>query len=81
MSVYAFALLLPYGSMFLNGPSFLLILGVISFLTAYGFYKVRPWVWKLLLVVSGFGLAGYLWNVVNGQYLFIVGVAYNAVII
>jgi hypothetical protein len=81
MSFYAFALLLPYGPMFWIGPSFLLILGATSFIAAYGLYRVRTWAWKLLLVVSGFGLAGYLWNVVNGQYISTVGVIYNAVII
>ena len=81
MSFYAFNLLLPYGPMFLIGPSFLLILGLTSFLAAYGLYKVRTWAWKLLLVLSGFGVAGYLWNIVNGQYVSVIGVIYNGVII
>jgi hypothetical protein len=81
MSFYVFYMLLPYGPMFLIGPSFLLIMGVTSFLAAYGLYRVRTWAWKLLLILSGFGLAGYLWNVVNGQYISIVGVVYNAIII
>jgi hypothetical protein len=34
-----------------------------------------------LLVLSGFGAAGYLLNVVNGQFISIIGVIYNSVII
>jgi hypothetical protein len=60
MSFHAISMLLPYGPMFLIGPSFLLILGVTSFLTAYGLYTLKTWAWKLLLILSGFGLAGYL---------------------
>jgi hypothetical protein len=67
--------------MFLIGPSLLLILGVTSFLTAYGLYTLKTWAWRLLLILSGFGLAGYIWNVVNSRYLSIVGVIYNAEII
>jgi hypothetical protein len=81
MSIYAFNLLLPYGPLFLIGSSFLLILGITSFLTAYGLYTLKTWAWKLLLILSGFGLAGYIWNVVNGQYISIVGVIYNPAII
>ena len=81
MSVYAFNLLMPIGGMILMGPAFLLILGVTSLITAYGLYMGQNWSWKLLLVLSGFGAAGYLLNVVNGQYISIIGVIYNAVII
>jgi hypothetical protein len=81
MSIYAFSLLMPYGGMFLMGPAFLLILGVTSLVTAYGLYMGQNWSWKLLLVLSGFGAAGYLLNVVNGQYLSIIGVIYNLAII
>ncbi|MDN5867992.1 MAG: hypothetical protein L0H55_11425 [Candidatus Nitrosocosmicus sp.] len=63
------------------GPAFLLILGVTSLFTAYGLYRAQNWSWKLLLVLSGFGAAGYLFNVVNGQYISIFGVIYNSVII
>ncbi|CAN5834866.1 hypothetical protein BH23THE1_BH23THE1_29480 [soil metagenome] len=81
MSIYAFNLLMPYGGMLLMGPAFLLILGVTSLVTAYGLYIGQPWSWKLLLVLSGFGAAGYLLNVVNGQFLSIIGVIYNSAII
>jgi uncharacterized membrane protein YfcA len=81
MSIYAFNLLLPLGGMYLMGPAFLLILGVTSFVTAYGLYRRQNWSWKLLLVLSGFGAAGYLLNVVNGQFISIIGVVYNLVII
>jgi hypothetical protein len=81
MSVYAFNLLLPLGGIYLMGPAFLLILGIASLLTAYGLYMRKNWSWKLLLVLSGFGAAGYLLNVVNGQFISIFGVLYNAIII
>jgi hypothetical protein len=81
MSIYAFNLLLPLGGVYLMGPAFLLILGVASLLTAYGLYMRKSWSWKLLLVLSGFGAAGYLLNVVNGQFISIFGVVYNAIII
>ena len=81
MSVYAFNLLLPLGGIYLMGPAFLLILGVTSLFTAYGLYRRQNWSWKLLLVLSGFGAAGYLLNVVNGQFISIIGVIYNTVII
>jgi hypothetical protein len=81
MSAYAFNLLLPFGGMVLMGPAFLLILGVTSLVTAYGLYKGQNWSWKLLLVLSGFGAAGYLLNVVNGQFISIFGVIYNSAII
>ncbi|WP_458742753.1 hypothetical protein [Candidatus Nitrosocosmicus sp. T] len=81
MSIYAFNLLLPLGGIYLMGPAFLLILGVTSLFTAYGLYRGKNWSWKLLLVLSGFGAAGYLLNVVNGQFISIIGVIYNSVII
>ena len=81
MSIYAFNLLLPLGGVYLMGPAFLLILGIASLLTAYGLYMRKNWSWKLLLVLSGFGAAGYLLNVVNGQFISIFGVLYNAIII
>lgn len=81
MSVYAFNLLLPLGPIFLMGPAFLMILGVTSLIAASGLYKGMKWAWSLLLVLSGFGAAGYLLNVVNGQFVSIVGVIYNSVII
>jgi len=81
MSAYAFNLLLPIGGMYLMGPAFLLILGVTSLLAAYGLYVGKNWSWKLLLVLSGFGAAGYLLNVVNGQFISIFGVLYNSIII
>jgi hypothetical protein len=81
MSIYAFNLLLPLGGISLMGPAFLFILGVTSLFTAYGLYRGQNWSWKLLLVLSGFGAAGYLLNVVNGQFISIIGVIYNSVII
>jgi hypothetical protein len=81
MSIYAFNLLLPHGSIFLMGPAFLMILGITSLIAAIGFYKLQKWGWSLLLVLSGFGAAGYLLNVVNGQFISIAGVIYNSVII
>jgi uncharacterized membrane protein len=81
MSIYAFNLLLPLGGIYLMGPAFLLILGVTSLFTAYGLYRGQNWSWKLLLVLSGFGAAGYLLNVVNGQFISIIGVVFNLFII
>lgn len=81
MSIYAFNLLLPHGPIFLMGPAFLMILGVTSLIAATGLYKGLKWAWSLLLVLSGFGAAGYLLNVVNGQFVSLVGVIYNSVII
>ena len=81
MSAYAFNLLLPFGGMVLMGPVFLLILGVTSLVTAYGMNLNKNCSWKLLLVLSGFGAADYLLNVVNGQFISILGVIYNSAII
>ena len=81
MGIYAFNLLLPLGSTYLMGPAFLMILGFTSLFTAYGLYRGKTWAWTLLLVLSGFGAAGYLMNVANGQFISILGVIYNAVII
>jgi hypothetical protein len=81
MGIYAFNLLLPLGFNYLMGPAFLIILGVTSLLAAYGFYRGKTWSWRLLLILSGFGAAGYLMNVANGQFVSILGVIYNAAII
>jgi uncharacterized membrane protein YfcA len=81
MGIYAFNLLLPLGFNYLMGPAFLIILGVTSLLAAYGFYRGKTWSWRLLLILSGFGAAGYLMNVANGQFISILGVVYNAAII
>jgi hypothetical protein len=81
MSIYAFNLLLTLGGIYLMGPAFLFILGITSLFTGYGLYRGQNWSWKLLLVLSGFGAAGYLLNVVNGQFISIIGVIYNSVII
>jgi hypothetical protein len=81
MGIYAFNLLLPLGFNYLMGPAFLIILGVTSLLAAYGFFKGKTWSWRLLLILSGFGAAGYLMNVANGQFVSILGVIYNAAII
>jgi hypothetical protein len=81
MASQVFGPALSLGGMFLMGPSFLLILGVTSLITAYGLYFAKTWSWRLLLVLSAFGAAGYLFNVVSGQFISIIGVIYNAVII
>jgi hypothetical protein len=81
MSFYAFNLLLPLGATYLMGPAFLMILGSTSLLAAFGLYKGKKWSWSLLLILSGFGAAGYLMNVANGQFISILGVIYNAGII
>lgn len=81
MGIYAFNLLLPLGFNYLMGPAFLIILGATSLLAAYGFYSGKTWSWRLLLILSGFGAAGYLMNVANGQFISILGVIYNAAII
>ena len=81
MGIYAFNLLLPLGATYLMGPAFLMILGATSLLAAYGLYRGKTWSWRLLLVLSGFGAAGYLMNVANGQFISILGVIYNAAII
>jgi hypothetical protein len=81
MSIYAFNLLLPLGGIYLMGPAFLFILGITSLFTAFGLYRGKNWSWKLLLVLSGFGAAGYLLNVVNGQFISVFGVIYNSFII
>jgi hypothetical protein len=81
MGIYAFNLLLPLGFNYLMGPAFLIILGVTSLLAAYGLYRGKSWSWRLLLILSGFGAAGYLMNVANGQFISVLGVVYNAGII
>lgn len=81
MGIYAFNLLLPLGVNYLMGPAFLIILGATSLLAAYGFYRGKTWSWRLLLILSGFGAAGYLMNVANGQFISVLGVIYNAIII
>jgi len=81
MGIYAFNLLLPLGFNYLMGPAFLIILGATSLFTAYGFYRGKTWSWRLLLILSGFGAAGYLMNVANGQFISVLGVIYNAIII
>lgn len=81
MGIYALNLLLPLGSTYLMGPAFLMVLGFTSLFTAYGLYRGKSWSWTLLLVLSGFGAAGYLMNLANGQFISVLGVIYNAVII
>ncbi len=85
MSFFIFAVLLPSGSSgFLGailGGGFLLVLGSASIIVSIGLYKGKGWSWTLLLVLSGFGAAGYLLNIVNGNKISIVGLIINIIII
>jgi uncharacterized membrane protein (DUF2068 family) len=82
MSFYLFFVLLPFGPVGLIGSGFLFILGIAFIIVSIGLYKGKGWSWILLLVLSGFGAAGYLWNIVNGgRLLSIVGIVINLIII
>lgn len=81
MFSFSLLVLLPFGPTALMGPAFLLALGIASIITAFGLYKGKGWSWTLLLVLSGFGAAGYLMNVTHGQFLSIIGIVINAIII
>ncbi len=81
MSIFSFIVLISHGPLALMGPSFLLILGTTSVLVSFGLYKRKGWSWSLLLILSGFGAAGYLFNMVNGNVFSIVGLVVNAIII
>ncbi len=82
MSFFLFFVLLPLGPVGLIGSGFLFILGIAFIIVSIGLYKGKGWSWILLLVLSGFGAAGYLWNIVNGgRLLSIVGIVINLIII
>ncbi len=82
MSFFLFIVLLPLGPVGLMGSGFLFILGIASIIVSIGLYKGKGWSWILLLVLSGFGAAGYLWNIVNGgRPISIIGIVINLIII
>lgn len=85
MSFFIFAVILPSGSSGILGAilggGFLLVLGSASILVSIGLYKGKGWSWTFLLVLSGFGAAGYLLNIVNGNKISIAGLIINVIII
>jgi hypothetical protein len=81
MSFFSFIISLPIGPVALMGSGFLFILGIASIIVSIGLYRGNGWSWTLLLVLSGFGAAGYLLNIVNGQRISIIGLIINLIII
>jgi hypothetical protein len=81
MSFVSLMILSPSGPLRLMGSMFLLILGTASIIVSFGLYKGKGWSWTLLLILSGFGAAGYLLNIVNGQSFSVIGLVINAIII
>ncbi len=81
MSIFSLTVLLPLGPAKLIGPFFLMILGIASIIVSIGLYNGKGWAWTLLLVLSGFGAAGYLLNIVNGQVISIIGLVLDLIII
>jgi hypothetical protein len=81
MSFFSFFVLLPLGPVALMGSGFLFILGIASIIVSIGLYRGKGWSWTLLLILSGFGAAGYLLNIVNGQHFSIIGLVINFIII
>jgi hypothetical protein len=81
MSFVSLMILSPLGPLRLMGSMFLLILGTASIIVSFGLYKGKGWSWTLLLILSGFGAAGYLLNIVNGQSFSVIGLVINAIII
>lgn len=81
MSFVSLMILSPLGPLKLMGSMFLLILGTASIIVSFGLYKGKGWSWTLLLILSGFGAAGYLLNIVNGQSFSVIGLVINAIII
>ncbi len=81
MSFFSFFVLLPLGPVALMGSGFLFVLGIASIIVSIGLYRGKGWSWTLLLVLSGFGAAGYLLNIINGQRFSIVGLVINLIII
>ena len=81
MSFVSFKILLPLGPANLAGAFFLLFLGIASIIVSIGLYKGKGWSWTSLLILSGFGAAGYLFNIVNGQRISFIGLVLDIVII
>ncbi len=81
MSIFNLGVSLRLGPQGAMGPTFLMALGVASLVTAFGLYKGKGWAWTLLLILSGFGAAGFLLNVVSGQAFSIAGIVINIIII
>jgi hypothetical protein len=81
MSIFSFIILHPLGPAKLLGPFFLFIIGIASIIVSIGLYSAKGWAWTLLLVLSGFGAAGYLLNIVNGQFISIIGLVIDLIII
>lgn len=81
MSFASLIILAPLDPLRLMGSMFLLVLGYASIVVSFGLYKGKGWSWTLLLILSGFGAAGYLLNIVNGQTFSVVGLVINAIII
>jgi uncharacterized membrane protein (DUF2068 family) len=81
MSFASLIILAPLDPLQLMGSMFLLVLGTASIVVSFGLYKGKGWSWTLLLILSGFGAAGYLLNIVNGQTFSVVGLVINAIII
>ena len=81
MSFVSLMILSSLGPLRFMGSMFLLVLGTASIVVSFGLYKGKSWSWTLLLILSGFGAAGYLLNIVNGQTFSVVGLVINAIII
>jgi hypothetical protein len=81
MSFVSFKILLPLGPANLPGAFFLLFLGIASIIVSIGLYNGKGWSWTSLLILSGFGAAGYLLNIVNGQRISFIGLVLDIVII
>ena len=81
MSFVSLMILSPLGPLRFMGSMFLLILGTASIIVSFGLYKGKGWSWTSLLILSGFGAAGYLLNIVNGQSFSVIGLVINAIII
>ena len=81
MSFVSLMILSSLGPLRFMGSMFLLILGTASIIVSFGLYKGKGWSWTSLLILSGFGAAGYLLNIVNGQSFSVIGLVINAIII
>jgi hypothetical protein len=81
MAFVSFKILIPLGPAHLAGAFFLLFLGIASIIVSIGLYKGKGWSWISLLILSGFGAAGYLLNIVNGQIISFIGLIINIIII
>ena len=66
------------------GPAtwaFLLLVGLVLATLAYASWRVRPWAWRLTLVVYGIGVLGSLWQVSVGIVQGWVAAAVNAAVV